>query len=52
MNGEKREEMTGFNFFVANMSKDGTSTANVGQRIAMATSANARLSRLWTRLVS
>ena len=48
MNGEKLEEVSKFKYLGATLSKDGTSTAEVRIRIATATSAMARLSRLWT----
>ena len=48
MNGEKLKEATSFKYLGATMSKDGTSTAEVRIRIALATAAMARLSRLWT----
>ncbi|XP_052232178.1 uncharacterized protein LOC127845354 [Dreissena polymorpha] len=48
MNGKKLEEVTSFKYMGATISKDGTSTAEVRIRIAMATEAIARLSRLWT----
>jgi len=46
MNGEKLEEVTRVKYLGATMSKDGTSTAEVRIRIAMATVAIARLSKL------
>ncbi|KAH3769745.1 hypothetical protein DPMN_171020 [Dreissena polymorpha] len=45
---EKLEEVTSLQYFGASLSKDGTSIAEVRIRIAMATAALARLSRLWT----
>ena len=47
MNGEKLEEVTNFKYLGATLSKDGTSTAEVHIRIATATSAMARLNRIW-----
>ncbi|KAH3768495.1 hypothetical protein DPMN_169708 [Dreissena polymorpha] len=48
MNGEKPEEVTNFKYLGTTLSKDGTSTIEVLMRIAMATTAMALLSRLWT----
>ena len=48
MIGEKLEEVTSFKYLGAALSKDGSSTADVQIRIAIATAAMARLSRLWT----
>jgi hypothetical protein len=45
--GEELEEVTNFKYLGAALSKDGTSTAEVDIRIATATSAIARLIRIW-----
>ena len=47
MNGELLEEVNSFTYLGASLAKDGTSTAEVLKRIAMATSAMARLATLW-----
>ena len=47
MNGEPLEEVTSFKYLGATLSKDGTCTAEVRIRIAIATAAMARLARVW-----
>ncbi|KAH3884075.1 hypothetical protein DPMN_008047 [Dreissena polymorpha] len=48
MNPENLEKVTRCKYSGATPSKDGTSTAEVRIRIAMATVAMARLNRFWT----
>ena len=47
MNGESLQEVTSFKYLGATLSKDGTCTAEIRIRIATATAAMARLSRIW-----
>ena len=47
MNGEPLEEVSTFKYLGATLSKDGTCTAEIRIRIATATAAMARLSRIW-----
>ena len=47
MNGELLEEVNSFTYLGAALAKDGTSTAEILKRIAMATAAMARLTKLW-----
>jgi len=47
MNGEPLEEVDHFKYLGATLSKDGTCNAEIRIRIAQATSAMARLSRVW-----
>ena len=47
MNGEQLEEVDTFTYLGGTITKDGTSRTEVQKRIAMATSAMARLSRIW-----
>ena len=52
MNGEPLEEVNQFKYLGATLSKDGSSTAEIGIRIAQATSAMARLERVWKSKIS
>ena len=47
MNGEQLEEVDSFTYLGATLTKDGSSRAEILRRIAIATSAMARLARLW-----
>ena len=47
MNGQKLEEVGTFKYLWATLSKDGGSTKEIKTRIALATAAMARLSRIW-----
>lgn len=47
MNGQKLEEVDSFKYLGATLSKDGSCTAEVRIRISTATSAMARLDRIW-----
>ena len=47
MNGQKLEEVTVFKYLGAILCKDGTSSAEVGIRIASAMAAMTRLNRIW-----
>ena len=47
MNGEQLEHVNSFTYLGAVLTQDGSCTAEIRKRIAMATSAMARLNRLW-----
>ena len=47
MNGQRLEEVDTFKYLGATLSKDGGSTKEIKTRIALATAAMARLSRIW-----
>ena len=52
MDGEQLEEVDSFKYLGATLSKDGTSNTEVRIRIAQATSAMARLTRVWKSDIS
>ena len=47
MNGQKLEEVEGFKYLGATLTKDGRSTIEVKTRLAAATSAMAKLNKIW-----
>ena len=52
VNGQPLEEVTGFKYLGATLSKDGTCRAEIRIRIATATTAMARLNRVWKSNIS
>ena len=52
MEGEQLEEVQNFKYLGATLSKDGTSTAEIRSRIAIATATMVKLSALWRSKIS
>ena len=52
MDGEQLEEVADFKYLGATLSKDGTCVAEIRTRIALATAAMAKLTRLWKSNIS
>ena len=52
MNGESLEEVSNFKYLGATLAKDGTSTTEIRKRIATATAAMAKLTRVWKSNIS